>query len=293
MYKIHFISYIYYKLLYMRRIIRLTESDIIKIVKRILEADETKMSAVDKFINELSSISDNIVQDDPKNYNFKKSVESIQTALEILGYDLPQHGIDGLFGPETKGQVIQYQKDNNLNPSGVVDKIMINKLVNDIKKKGINDNDINKFIQNFSLTTVTSDDEFYKAILTSLDAPITDDNMKFLYAWRQVEGGNATNNPFNTTYNLVKDSNISNYNKVGVKNYSTPQFGLEATIKTLRLPYYTDIVTGLRNDIGLDNLIRSRGLNKWSGNSSDYLSLFRNVVSGYASGAKPKPKPIA
>lgn len=83
----------------MRRIIRLTESDIIKIVKRILEVDETKMSVVDKFINELSSISDNIVQDDPKNYNFKKSVESIQTALEILGYDLPQHGIDGLFGP--------------------------------------------------------------------------------------------------------------------------------------------------------------------------------------------------
>lgn len=277
----------------MKKIIRLTESDIRKIVKRILEADESKMSMVDKFINELSSISDTLVQDDPKNYSFKKSVESVQTALEILGYQLPQHGIDGLFGPETKGQVMQYQKDNNLNANGVVDKTMIAKLVNDIKEKGVTDNDIKQFIRDFSLTTVTSDDDFYKAILTNLDAPITDDNMKFLYAWRQVEGGSAKNNPFNTTYDLAKDPNISNYNKVGVKNYSTPQFGLEATIKTLKLPYYTDIVNGLRNDIGLDDLIRSRGLYKWSGNSPEYSSLFRNVVSGYASGATPKPKPIA
>jgi hypothetical protein len=49
------------------------------------------------------------------------------------------------------------------------------------------------------LTKTTTDDEFYKSILKGIGAPITDENMKFFYAWRQAEGGKARNNPFNTT----------------------------------------------------------------------------------------------
>jgi len=30
---------------------------------------------------------------------YQKEVESMQIGLVILGYDLPVHGIDGLFGP--------------------------------------------------------------------------------------------------------------------------------------------------------------------------------------------------
>ena len=47
------------------------------------------------------------------------------------------------------------------------------------------------------LTKTTTDDEFYKSILKGIGAPITDENMKFFYAWRQAEGGKARNNPFN------------------------------------------------------------------------------------------------
>ena len=50
------------------------------------------------------------------------------------------------------------------------------------------------------LTKTTPDDEFYKSILKGIGAPISDENMKFFYAWRQAEGGKAKNNPFNTGF---------------------------------------------------------------------------------------------
>jgi hypothetical protein len=87
--------------------------------------------------------------------------------------------------------------------------------------------------------------------------------MKFFYAWRKGEGGKATNNPFNTTFNLKKDSGMSKYNTVGVKNYSTPNYGVEATVKTLLLSYYTCIVDGLKNDVGADKISRCESLKTW------------------------------
>ena len=100
-----------------------------------------------------------------------------------------------------------------------------------------------------------SDDiAIYSTILDGIGAPVTDENLKFLKAWRQAEGGTAANNPFNTTYKLDVDQNKTDYNSVGVKNYSTPEHGIEATIKTLQLPYYKNIVSGLQNDAGASNI---------------------------------------
>ena len=41
---------------------------------------------------------------------FQKGVEALQIALTILGFDLPKHGIDGLFGPETAAAVNQFSQ---------------------------------------------------------------------------------------------------------------------------------------------------------------------------------------
>ena len=49
------------------------------------------------------------------------------------------------------------------------------------------------------LSVNSSDDDFYKGILNGIGAPITPENMKFLYAWRKGESTNARNNPFATT----------------------------------------------------------------------------------------------
>jgi len=56
----------------------------------------------------------------------------------------------------------------------------------------------------------------------------------------------ATNNPFNTTFNYPLDRESKNYNSVGVKHYSKPEYGVDATIKTLKNGYYNCIVDGLR-----------------------------------------------
>lgn len=48
-------------------------------------------------------------------YSYQKGVESMQIGLMLLGYDLPVHGVDGLFGPETARAVTEFMKDNNVN----------------------------------------------------------------------------------------------------------------------------------------------------------------------------------
>ena len=48
------------------------------------------------------------------------AVIQIQHALTDLGIRMPKHGIDGIFGPETAGQVKTFQKSAGLTDDGVV-----------------------------------------------------------------------------------------------------------------------------------------------------------------------------
>jgi hypothetical protein len=106
-------------------------------------------------------------------------------------------------------------------------------------------------------SSVGNDDEFYKAILWGLNLPTTKHNIDFFKLWRIAEMGTekkgsqkqtATNNPFNTTFNNSSDKEQSKFNFVGVKNYSKPEYGIDATIKTLKNGYYDCILDGLRKE---------------------------------------------
>jgi hypothetical protein len=130
----------------------------------------------------------------------------------------------------------------------------------------------------------TSDDEFYKKVLKCLGAEPTKGNMSFMYAWRQSEGGKATFNPFNTTKNMP---GATIYNSHKVKNYQSMEDGVRATCETLKLGYYSDILNGLKNDVGLYELSRMEGLKKWGTGQ-----LLAKVADGYLAGATPKPGPI-
>lgn len=135
----------------------------------------------------------------------------------------------------------------------------------------------------------TSDDDFYKAILTCLGAPITNNNMRFFYAWRQAEGGKATFNPFNTTMKMEGATPYNN-NPDGVKNYKTREEGINATCKTLKLSYYSNILNQLRNG-NVDPLTIASNkdeLNTWG--TGDLLA---KVAKSYQDGNAPKPHPIA
>ena len=134
-------------------------------------------------------------------------------------------------------------------------------------------------------TITTTDDEFYKQVLSCVGAEPTKDNMTFMYAWRQAEGGKATNNPFNTTQKMP---DATNYNSVGVKNYKSSDDGIQATCKTLNNGRYNDIVTGLKNDVGLAELSKMESLDVWG--TGDLLA---QVANGYLKGNTPKPPAIA
>lgn len=82
------------------------------------------------------------------------------------------------------------------------------------------------------------------ALLKAGGFPVTPQNLRFVDAWQQAEGGSAANNPFNTTepgFGATGD-----YNQVGVKNYPTPRQGLAATVATLENGRYGSIVDALR-----------------------------------------------
>jgi hypothetical protein len=132
----------------------------------------------------------------------------------------------------------------------------------------------------------TSDDDFYKSILKCVGAEPTKSNMLFMYAWRQSEGGGSANNPFNTTQQWP-GATILKGSSAGVKNYKTPEDGIQATCKTLKNGRYRDIIDGLKNDIGLNGLTNAVIKSPWG-----TKDLLRKVTQGYIAGNSPKPHPI-
>jgi len=172
----------------------------------------------------------------------------------------------------------------NINEQGAGDilKGLADSIIKMLDKTGSEEED------DIDYNTTTTDDDFYKSVLKCLGAEPTKSNMLFMYAWRQAEGGKAKNNPFNTT---LKMPGATNYNSVGVKNYETPEKGIEATCKTLkngRDKYgYDKIIDGLKNDVGLSQLSDAVINSKWG-----TKDLLRKVSQGYVAGNSPKPHPI-
>lgn len=81
------------------------------------------------------------------------------------------------------------------------------------------------------------------AILHGVGAPVTPANLTALHAWTQAEGGTAANNPFNTTQPAA---GATSYNPIGVRNYLTPQQGIQATVQTLTNGRYGNVLNALR-----------------------------------------------
>jgi peptidoglycan hydrolase CwlO-like protein len=88
--------------------------------------------------------------------------------------------------------------------------------------------------------------EWGSAFLTKIGAPVTRNNLVVMVAWQTAEGTLATWNPLATTYNMP---GATPYNSVGVRNYTSLDQGLEATMRTLQVPGhgYGEIVSGLKS----------------------------------------------
>jgi murein DD-endopeptidase MepM/ murein hydrolase activator NlpD len=230
---------------------------------------------------------------------YDPDVEIIQTSLQFLGFSLPGWGVDGKFGPETE-EASNGFKSKYLNlldkfkhlissEKNVLTSDDIKVLFASLLDEGFKESDLSGIQKksDFSNINIGNDKEFYEEILKCVGAPITDENLKFLYAWRQAEGATANNNPFNTTMPF-KNATPYGKNTDGVKEYQTSQDGLEATCKTLNLSYYTCIVDGLIDDIGAERISTecNSALKTWGTHAT--TPLITKVLKG-----KIDPPPIA
>ena len=104
---------------------------------------------------------------------------------------------------------------------------------------------------------------FFDEIFKKLGVNATEEKKKFFMAWRQAESGDAKFNPFNTTKSM-KVPGVTNYNSVGVKNYPDMSTGIMATVKTLKLPYYEELMSMLNDDgITAKELANTDDLETW------------------------------
>ena len=230
-------------------------------------------------------------------YNSKNSSDFVKILNGVKGQNPEFSFIDEYTNPSkasTGGHFhLQYggkstQSGGSSEKNGSVESAtpeMLTKLLELLKAKGVESEDLKKYIDPIISITGVTDTNVYEKILEGIGAPITDENLKFMIAWRQAEGSGGKNNPFNTTQNMPGATSI---NSDGVKSYTSINDGVVATIKTLKNGRYNCIVNGLVNDIGSENIARCESLKTWG--TGDLVS---KVIAGYNRGAEPKIKSIA
>jgi hypothetical protein len=80
--------------------------------------------------------------------------------------------------------------------------------------------------------------------LTKLGMPITAENMRAMQAWQQAEGTAAQFNPLATTQGGYPGE--TNFNSVGVKNFTSYEDGLAANVKVIQNGLYGNILAALQ-----------------------------------------------
>jgi hypothetical protein len=134
-----------------------------------------------------------------------------------------------------------------------------------------------------------TEENFYTKFLENIGAPVTDENLKFVYGWRQAEGKSGEFNPFNTTQPWPNSTRFSNMgNGIGVRNYATIEDGMAATVKTITNGYYDCILNGLRNNIGAIETSKCPSLKTWGTGTL----LFRVLESGGGDVSIIKRRPL-
>ena len=105
-------------------------------------------------------------------------------------------------------------------------------------------------------------DVFAKGVLGKIGAPTTPNNLELINAWGDFENVNPKyNNPLATTKTMP---GAKSFNDAGVKAYKDWQQGVDATVATLQLGFYKDVVAALKaGDTPLSEFRKIVGSSKW------------------------------
>ena len=124
---------------------------------------------------------------------------------------------------------------------------------------------------------------FARLVLEKLGAPVTLHNRRALMAQMQTEGGSSRNNPFNTTQKMPGSTNVEG-NVAFVQHYTSPQQGIDATVKTLKTPghRYEAIVSNLRENAYATETIKSIAASDWGTGGTVLTDVLDDIRKGRA-----------
>lgn len=125
-----------------------------------------------------------------------------------------------------------------------------------------------------------NNEQWATALLQKMGAPVTSENLSAIMTWMQREGGGGTTtgigaagkktamyNPLNTTLGAP---GATAFNKVGVRNYSSWDQGLQATLDTLqgtRGAGYESIMAALKQGNSSTAVLQAIQQSSWAGKS--------------------------
>jgi hypothetical protein len=160
----------------------------------------------------------------------------------------------------------------------------------------------------YGLGEKSTPEEWAKAMLQALNAPVKQDSIDALKTWARFEGGHYANNgthgarynPLNTSLKLPGSGPMSEKNQL-VQRYKNWDQGISAAVTTLTgknadARGYTAIVEALRNGAEKDAILAAINKSAWvhgegrpsnykfAGSSSKYDVNFSNAAGGAAGG---------
>ncbi len=97
-------------------------------------------------------------------------------------------------------------------------------------------------------------------LLGRLGLPKTRENLRAVVAWQTAEGSTADFNPLATTR---ESPGATNFNSVGVKNYTSYESGMQETVETLHNGLYEGILAALARGNDAKAVATAIGQSKW------------------------------
>jgi hypothetical protein len=111
--------------------------------------------------------------------------------------------------------------------------------------------------------------QYASHVLKGIGAPITLHTRRALQTQMQCEGGDAENNPFNTTQKMPLSWNYNWNGGFPVQNYTTAQEGIDATVKTLGYHDFARVRGAMKRNESARRIVRLIGESPWG--TSDQL----------------------